>query len=204
MCAGDRTSGTNVSGTPPATGRDGSPLLQGALYGVGAWLAALLVVGLVGLAGDPPMTGDVPLWKGLSWYFFDAQFVPVIRTSGAGGSMRMDLVGLFDSPLTPLAYLAPPTALAVAGGLAVSRGLTAAVDVPPWAAGLVVASGYVVPSVVLAAVSGHVLVVELVVVEVTRTIAPRFGLRLILVCVGYPLAFGGVGGVLAVAGRRRE
>jgi len=168
-------------------------LSRGALFGLGAWLVALLVVGGVATAGDLPFTDAVPLWKGWSWYFLDAQFVPVSRTGGTR-SARLDLVALVDSPLTPLAYLAPPLALAAAGALAVRDGLFAR---RPAAVGAALLPGYLVPTLAVAALGSHTVTVDLVVTTVRQTVAAELGPALVLVAVGYPLAFGGLGGLVA-------
>jgi hypothetical protein len=166
------------------------------LLGFAAWLAALAVVAAVGLAGDPPLADLVPLWKGLAWYFFDVQFVPIVDARGARVG-RFAVVEAVDSPVTPLAYLAPPTALALAGWLAVRRGILDALRAPAPAAGAATSLGYLLPTVALGVTSGHTVVVDLVVTEVVRTITPRIGVRFVLVSVGYPVVFGGIGGVLA-------
>lgn len=193
---------TGAGGTKGTGSDDASPadrlrsLLHGSLLGVGALLGALAVVGGVGLAGDPPLTDTVPLWKGLVWYFFDVQFVPIVEARGARAG-RFAVVEAVDSPLTPLAYVAPPTALVLAGWLAVRRGILDALDAPAPAAGAAISLGYLLPTVVLGVASGHTVALDLVVTDLVREITPQIGARFVLVAVGYPVAFGGLGGALA-------
>lgn len=193
------------TGRDEATGPTGfdvdprvSALARTTLVGLGAWLVALVVVGLIGLTGDPPISDDVPLWKGLVWFFLDAQFVPVVETSGRQ-TVVVDLFELLDSPLTPLAYPTPPLALAAAGAAVVRTDWFDDLDLPPAAAGLAVCPGYLVPTLVLAAVSGHTIVLDLPLVNVVKNVTPRVGLRLLLIALGYPILFGGFGGHLAAS-----
>lgn len=168
-------------------------LSRGSLFGLGAWLVALLVVGGVAMAGDLPFTDTVPLWKGWSWYFLDAQFVPVSRTGGPR-SVRLDLIELVDSPLTPLAYLTPPLALSAAGALAVRDGLLPG---RPAAVGAALLPGYAAPTLAVAALGSHTVTVDLVVTTVRQTVAAELGPALVVVAVGYPLVFAGLGGLVA-------
>jgi len=168
-------------------------LYRGSLFGLGAWLVALLVVGGVALAGDLPFVDAVPLWKGWAWYFLDAQFVPVVRTGGSR-SVTLDLLALVDSPLTPLARPTPPLVLTAAGALAVRDGLF---ERAPYAAGVGLLPGYLVPTLLVALFGGHTVTVDLVVTVARQTVRAEVGPALLAVAVGYPLAFGGLGGALA-------
>jgi len=194
--------GAGSDGATGPTGVDVDPrasaLVRTTLVGVAAWLVALVIIGLIGLTGDPPISDDVPLWKGLAWFFLDAQFVPVVETSGRE-TVTIDLFELLDSPFTPLAYPTPPVALAAAGAAVVRRGWLDDLDLSPAAAGLAVCPGYLVPTLILAAVSGHTIVLDLPLVNVVRNVTPRVGLRLLLVALGYPIVFGGIGGRLAAS-----
>jgi len=175
-------------------------LYRGSLFGLGAWLVALLVVGGVALAGDLPFVDAVPLWKGWAWYFFDAQFVPVVRTGGSR-SVTLDLLALVDSPLTPLARPTPPLVLAAAGALAVRDGLF---EDAPYAVGAALLPGYLVPTVAAAAFGAHTLSFGVGGFTLRQTVAAEVGPTLLAVAVGYPLVWGGLGGAaLAVVRRRR-
>lgn len=171
-------------------------LAWAALFGFAAWVVAILVVGLIGLTGDPPVSDDVPLWKGLVWYFLDAQFVPILETSGRE-TVTVDVLSLLESRLTVLTYPAPPVALAVAGLFFARTDRLDDVGLSPAWAGLALAPGYLVPTILLAAASAHTVTVSLVVVDVVKQITPQLGVRLLLAAVGYPVVFGGIGGVLA-------
>lgn len=189
-----------TGGTPPRRPGGFGPRSRGfaraAPFGLAAWTAAILVVGLIGLTGDPPVSDDVPLWKGLVWYFLDAQFVPILETSGRE-TVTVDVLSLLDSPLTPLAYPTPPLALAAAGLFLARSGRLEDLDLSPAWAGVALAPGYLVPTIVLAAASGHTVTVDLVVVDVVKRFAPQLGARLLVAAVGYPLVFGGLGGAVA-------
>jgi hypothetical protein len=177
-----------------------STLARGSLVGLGAWLVALLVLGGVALAGDLPFTGAVPLWKGWAWYFLDAQFVPVVRTGGTR-TVRLDLLAAVDSPLTPLARPTPPLVLAAAGALAVREGLF---EDAPYAVGVALLPGYLVPTVAIAGLGAHTISVDLVVTTVRQTVAAEVGPALLAVAVGYPLVFGGLGGAALALVRSRR
>lgn len=177
-----------------------STLSRGSLVGLGAWLVALLILGGVALAGDLPFTDAVPLWKGWAWYFLDAQYVPVVRTGGTR-TVRLDLLAAVDSPLTPLARPTPPLVLAAAGALAVREGLF---EDAPYAVGVALLPGYLVPTVAVAGLGAHTISVDLVVTTVRQTVAAEVGPTLLAVAVGYPLVFAGLGGATLALVRSRR
>lgn len=175
-------------------------LYRGSLFGLGAWLVALLVVGGVAMAGDLPFTDVVPLWKGWAWYFLDAQFVPVVRTGGSR-TVTLDLLALVGSPLTPLARPTPPLVLVGAGAVALRDGLF---EDAPYAVGAALLPGYLVPTVAAAVLGAHTLTFGAGGFTLRQTVAAELGPTLVAVAVGYPLVFGGLGGALAARLRVRE
>lgn len=186
--------------TTDETGRIGNRtrtavLGTGALAGVLAFLVGYLVTWVTAgtRAASVTVTGPfgsgVPDWRAVLWVFFDGHFVgtrtpQVFGPDGAlwGGGELVDTVSLLD---VTYVYAIPPLVLAVAGA-AVALHLRSETPRAGVQAGLTVGIGYLV-AVVLA-----------LFVATQGGIAPSPLRALVVAGIVYPVAFGGLGGFVAV------
>jgi hypothetical protein len=178
--------GTAVSaGFPPL------PYRTGAVAGAGAVLVGYLTTVLLTAtraldvaASGPAPTDTLPGWKAVGWLFYNAHGVVVRFVDGGGGAVGIDFVEASGGALAPL-YLVPPVVLLVAGGITAFR----AGETRPKraaAAGVTVTTGYAVALLAGILLFGASLG--------PYTAAPGVPLAS---AVGYPLAFGAMGGVAA-------
>ena len=169
------------------------PVGIGAAAGVGAWLLGYVFTFVI--AGsrirDSPVRqvfeafgAEIPTWKVVGWVWYNAHFVDTVSEGLLGGSTNY----IGGDGFTPLLFVVPPLLLFVAG-LAVGRASGARDATEGALAGLTVALGYFVLSVVgvfLFGVDGG-------------SVAPAVGSGIVVAGVLYPLVLGVVGGVTASA-----
>ncbi|MEF8906689.1 MAG: transporter [Haloarculaceae archaeon] len=192
-----------ATGTQPAGGRNGLPLVRGAAGGAVAFLLGYLVTFLV-QSGDLPeglgfladalsALGVSPPagWQVVGWYFLGAHNVGLdVSTSVAGqsssGTVLNDL-GILQTVV--------PVILLVFAGFLVARAAGVPDATEGAKAGLTVVPGYLVLAIVLALSSSWSFSESAA--GVSASVAPELLPAVLLAGVLYPVVFGALGGAAA-------
>lgn len=185
---GDRQRRLTVFGSGAAAG-----IVAFLLGYLATWITAGVRAASVTTTG--PFGSSVPRWRAVLWLFHDAHFVGTRtpRVIGPDGSLwssgaLVDTVGLLG---VEYVYLVPPLALLVAGA-AVSLWLRRGTPRAGLQAGMTVTAGYLVAVVLSLFVASN------------AGIGPSPLRALVVAGVVYPVAFGGLGGLVgALLARRR-
>lgn len=164
---------------------------------IGYFLTYLLISGEVRDA----VGGEVPTWKGVAWYFYNAHLVD-LEVSGSfgsiGGTDTVNLIAESSGTNAGLLYVIPPLVLLGAGALLAVR--LRAVDLgAAVVAGAPATIGYAVVLGLGAVVTEASAEGTVVGFEVSRSMAPQFLPAVFLGGVLYPLVFATAGAVLAAA-----
>ncbi len=195
--------GQGPGGSPQGGTRSGGidfgslPWVSGAVQGASYFFVSLITISLVvfvdfilissggggGPGGVSGGSGQVLLYA-LGWLFYSAHFVDL--SAGALGTQNLvELLGLAGLP-SYVYYLLPPVFLFLAGrSIARSTGHAGMRDEELAARGATALAGYL-PAAVLGSV-----------VLTRNGVGPELSTTVLLMGVGYPLVFGGLGGFLA-------
>lgn len=174
---------------------DRLPLVPGAVAGAASFVVGyLLTYVLVEIDGD--VDPDQP-FEQVGMLFYNAQFASTELTGeafGQTGSTTENVLRNSSTELPEAVYLAVPVVvLVVAGFVAVKRGSRLAAPAEGAIGGAVLALGalpFAIAGVFVFETSGSFLVVE-------GSAAPELVPGVLLVGIGYPVVFGGIGGLLA-------
>jgi|GEM_PF-2394614 len=169
----------------------------GLIYGIiAAGVGAAAVVGLF-IVRVSPKNPDFPNWsdkatgKFLSWAFYNAHTVPLERTVAAAGRTQTEtfsLLKMYPVGDTLVFHVIPAVLLFLAGYSIANRTRRRLSATSGAIAGASVLVGYGI-----AAVAG---VFVLKVTQNPYTFQPALSKTVALMVVGYPVAFGGIGGFL--------
>lgn len=173
--------------------------------GVVAALVGYLLTFLLAASDVRADLGDVPAWKGVAWYFYNAHLVEVESTgevAGFGGTTTIDFIAESETARLTLLYAVPPVALLAAGALVASH-LGAADLGSGVVLGAPVTIGYLLVLGLGAVVSESHVEAEFLGIEATATMAPELPPAIVLGGVLYPLVFATTGAILVALARSR-
>lgn len=182
-------------------GREGLPVVEGAIAGAVAWIAGYALTALVVLARmSETQLGEISEGTGggsgidfVGWVFFNSHFVDVVVEAdvlGLGGSRAVSFIG--SDGFTPLLYLVP-VALLIGAGLAVGRSLGVTRTVDGVIAGVLVVPAYLV----LSAIGAVLFRVSTAALGASFSGQPELLPALLLAGVVFPAVFGAIGGAVA-------
>lgn len=181
-------------------------LTNGALVGIGAYLAGYVLTYLLVIVDGVESQGDIETWKAVGWVFYNAQNVDLTFVGSAGSASVTENFRLFEdgsgvgnlgSTVPEIVYyLVPVVVLLGAGYVAYQRADTADLPTAQVAAiGATSVVGYLVLVILgrfLFEATGSFLGADL-------AIAPDLGTAVVLAGIVYPLVLGALGAVLASA-----
>lgn len=147
-------------------------------------------------AGGDAAAGEtfVVLATVIGWVFFNAHQVPIVSSSGSGGSITIlaQLGQASANPVPPIVYYAiPPVVLAIAG-----YAVAASVEPPSAVAGAVSGASVAIGYVPLALLGAFLVRISLSGFGAAGWVGPALGTAVVLTGV-WAVVCGGVGGVVA-------
>ncbi|WP_226483066.1 hypothetical protein [Natrinema amylolyticum] len=183
-----------------------SPVSRGssvaASAGLGVFAAVigyLLTYLLVGSEVRETFGDDIPEWKGVAWYFYEAHMVDIEATSrigSFGGTRVLDLIGESSTASADLLYALPPLVLVAVGAfLALRWTVTDLGDAV--VAGAPVTIGYAVVLGLGAVVAEANTEASALGIEATGSIGPVLLPAVVLGGILYPLVFATAGAAIA-------
>lgn len=143
----------------------------------------------------------VLLGKVIGWIFFNAHQVPIVNSSGNGGSVNMlaQMGQTSMNPIPPIVYYAiPPVVLAI-GGYTVARSVETPTAVSGAKPGAAVAIGYIP----MALIGAFLVRISVSGFQASGWVGPALGTAVVLTGV-WAVVCGGVGGVVAGAWGSRD
>ncbi|WP_049929197.1 hypothetical protein [Halopiger goleimassiliensis] len=185
--------------------RESAVAASAGLGAIAAVLGYLVTYVLVGSEVRASFAGNVPEWKGVAWYFYNAHLVEIEASGslgGLGGTATIDFISQSEATRVALLYAVPPVVLLGIGALLARRlgardlGEAALVGAPT-------AIGYALVLGIGAVVTESSAQGEFFGIIASGATGPDLGSAILLGGVLFPVVFATTGALIAtVAGSR--